>query len=136
MVPIALIGIRKQRFVIVVAWNEAANVHVQILIAVVVQIAERDAVPLLQMASAGRSSDIHKALPFPIATGERLVGRWEYRELFEKRACAIVQPDCSHCGGITEVRKIAAMAETYLMSVACHNPQGPISTAACTHHSC
>jgi galactonate dehydratase len=77
--------------------------------------------------------ELARTLPFPIATGERLCGRWEFRELLEKRACAIVQPDCSHSGGITEVRKIAAMAETYSIAVACHNPQGPISTAACTH---
>jgi galactonate dehydratase len=77
--------------------------------------------------------EVARALPFPIATGERLVGRWEFRELFEKRACAIIQPDVSHCGGISEARRIAAMAETYMMSVACHNPQGPVSTAASTH---
>lgn len=77
--------------------------------------------------------EVCQALPFPIATGERLVGRWEFRELFEKRACAIAQPDCSHSGGISEVRKIAAMAEAYSIAIACHNPQGPISTAACTH---
>src|SRR5271154_968027 len=74
--------------------------------------------------------EVARALPFPIATGERLVGRWQFRELCEKRACAIVQPDVSHCGGISEARRIAAMAETYMLSVACHNPQGPISTAA------
>jgi len=77
--------------------------------------------------------EVARALPFPIATGERLVGRWEFRELFEKRACAIVQPDVTHCGGISEARRIAAMAETYSISVACHNPQGPVSTAASTH---
>lgn len=77
--------------------------------------------------------EVKRALPIPIATGERLAGRWEFRELFEKRACAIVQPDVSHCGGISEVRRIAAMAETYLISVACHNPQGPVCTAASTH---
>jgi len=77
--------------------------------------------------------EVARALPFPIATGERLVGRWEFRELFEKRACAIVQPDASHCGGISEARRIAAMAETYQIAVACHNPQGPVSTAAATH---
>ncbi|HLI33786.1 MAG TPA: mandelate racemase/muconate lactonizing enzyme family protein, partial [Terriglobia bacterium] len=77
--------------------------------------------------------EVARALPFPIATGERLVGRWQFRELLEKRACAIVQPDVSHCGGISEARRIAAMAETYNMSVACHNPQGPISTAASLH---
>jgi len=74
--------------------------------------------------------EVARALPFPIATGERLVGRWEFRELLEKRACSIIQPDVSHCGGISEARRIAAMAETYMISVACHNPQGPVSTAA------
>jgi galactonate dehydratase len=74
--------------------------------------------------------EVARALPYPIATGERLVGRWEFRELFEKRACAIIQPDVSHCGGISEARRIAAMAETYMMAVACHNPQGPVSTAS------
>jgi len=77
--------------------------------------------------------EVARALPFPIATGERLVGRWEFRELLEKRACAIIQPDVSHCGGISEARRIAAMAETYSISVACHNPQGPVSTAASLH---
>jgi galactonate dehydratase len=77
--------------------------------------------------------EVARALPFPIATGERLVGRWQFRELLEKRACAIVQPDVSHCGGISEARRIAAMAETYNMSVACHNPQGPVSTVASLH---
>jgi len=77
--------------------------------------------------------EVARALPFPIATGERLVGRWEFRELLEKRACSIVQPDVSHCGGISEARRIAAMAETYRIPVACHNPQGPVSTAASLH---
>lgn len=74
--------------------------------------------------------EVARALPFPIATGERLVGRWEFRELLEKRACAVIQPDVSHCGGISEARRIAAMAEAYSIAVACHNPQGPVSTAA------
>ena len=77
--------------------------------------------------------EVSRALPFPIATGERLVGRWEFRELLEKRAVAIIQPDVSHCGGISEARRIAAMAETYSVAVACHNPQGPVSTAASIH---
>ena len=78
-------------------------------------------------------ADVARALPFPIATGERLAGRWQFRELLEKRACAIVQPDVSHCGGISEARRIAAMAETYMVSVACHNPTGPVGTAASLH---
>jgi galactonate dehydratase len=77
--------------------------------------------------------EVARALPFPIATGERLVGRWEFRELLEKRACAIIQPDVSHCGGISEARRIAAQAEPYSVAVACHNPQGPVSTAASLH---
>jgi galactonate dehydratase len=77
--------------------------------------------------------EVSRALPFPIATGERLVGRWEFRELLEKRAVSVIQPDVSHCGGISEARRIAAMAETYQISVACHNPQGPVSTAASLH---
>ena len=77
--------------------------------------------------------EVARALPFPIATGERLVGRWQFRELLEKRGCAIVQPDVSHCGGISEARRIAAMAETYQIAVACHNPVGPVATAASLH---
>jgi galactonate dehydratase len=69
----------------------------------------------------------------PIATGERLVGRNQFRELFERRACHIIQPDLSHCGGLWEARKIAAIAESYSMAVAPHNPNGPIATAAVVH---
>jgi len=68
--------------------------------------------------------------PVPIATGERLLTRWGFREVLEKQAAAIVQPDICHAGGIGEVRKIAAMAETYYAAVAPHNPLGPISLAA------
>jgi galactonate dehydratase len=78
-------------------------------------------------------AEVSRALPFPVATGERLVGRWEFRELLEKRAVAIIQPDVSHCGGISEARRIAAMAEAYQIAVACHNPQGPVATAASLH---
>jgi galactonate dehydratase len=61
--------------------------------------------------------EVSRTLPFPIATGERLAGRWQFRELFEKGGCAVAQPDVSHCGGISEARRIAAMAETYMISV-------------------
>jgi galactonate dehydratase len=66
----------------------------------------------------------------PIATGERLFTRWGFREILEKQAAAILQPDVCHAGGITEVRKIAAMAEVYYAQIAPHNPLGPISLAA------
>ena len=67
----------------------------------------------------------------PIAAGERLFGKWQYRELIEKQAVSVIQPDICHVGGIFEGRKLAAMAEMYYMTVAPHNPLGPISLAAC-----
>ena len=73
--------------------------------------------------------EVARAIRIPVATGERLVTRYGFREVFEKRACAVAQPDVCHCGGITELRKIAAMAETYFISLAPHNPLGPIATA-------
>lgn len=74
-------------------------------------------------------AEVARAIRIPVATGERLVTRFGFRELFEKRACAVAQPDVCHCGGITELRKIAAMAETYYISMAPHNPLGPVATA-------
>ncbi|MBP1988553.1 galactonate dehydratase [Paenibacillus eucommiae] len=76
---------------------------------------------------------VSKAVDIPIATGERLNTRFQFRELLEKGACAIVQPDICHCGGLWEARKIAALAETYYVGVAPHNPMGPIATAAAIH---
>jgi len=73
---------------------------------------------------------IQRAVKTPIASGERLISIHAFRELFEKRAVSVIQPDITHCGGLTEVRRIAAMGEAYRMSIAPHNPQGPISTAA------
>ena len=67
----------------------------------------------------------------PIAAGERLFGKWQYRELIEKQAVSVIQPDICHVGGIFEGRKLAAMSEMYYMTVAPHNPLGPISLAAC-----
>ena len=67
----------------------------------------------------------------PIATGERLFTKFAFREVLEKHAATVLQPDICHCGGIFEAKKIAAMAEAYHCSVAPHNPLGPISLAAC-----
>ena len=67
----------------------------------------------------------------PIATGERLFTKWGFREVLEKQAAVVVQPDICHCGGIFEARKIASMAETYYANIAPHNPLGPISLASC-----
>lgn len=66
----------------------------------------------------------------PIATGERMYSRWDFKSLFEQGAVDIIQPDLSHAGGITEVKKIASMAEAYDVALAPHCPLGPISFAA------
>lgn len=69
----------------------------------------------------------------PIATGERLIDRREFDDLFRLRAIDIVQPDICHCGGLLEAKKIAAMAEAVSVGVAPHNPLGPIAGAAALH---
>ncbi|PSP32800.1 galactonate dehydratase [Halobacteriales archaeon QH_10_67_22] len=67
----------------------------------------------------------------PIATGERLYSRWEFKEVLEDDAVDVVQPDLSHAGGISEVTRIAAMAEAYDVALAPHCPLGPVALAAC-----
>ena len=67
----------------------------------------------------------------PIALGERLYSRWDFKPLFESRSVDIIQPDLSHAGGISECRKIAAMAEAYDIAVAPHCPLGPLALASC-----
>lgn len=78
-------------------------------------------------------AELQRQIPVPIATGERLLSRWEYRQLLAEGGCKVVQPDVMHAGGITEVRKIAALAEVCLLGVAPHNPAGPISMLAAMH---
>jgi galactonate dehydratase len=73
---------------------------------------------------------INAAVSTPIATGERLTHLAAFRELFAARACDICQLDITHCGGFSEARRIAALADSYRIALAPHNPQGPISTAA------
>jgi len=70
-------------------------------------------------------------VPFPIATGERLLSRWEFRQVLEKQACAYIQPDGSHAGGISELKRIANMAEVYYIHVMPHCAIGPVALAAC-----
>ena len=67
----------------------------------------------------------------PIATGERMFSRWEFKNLLEAGYVDIIQPDLSHAGGISECKKIAAMAEAYDVAVAPHCPLGPIALGAC-----
>ena len=66
----------------------------------------------------------------PIATGERIFTKWGFKEILEKRAATILQPDVCYAGGITELKIIAGMAEAYYTPLAPHNPQGPCSLAA------
>jgi galactonate dehydratase len=78
-------------------------------------------------------AEIARGTYLPIATGERVFTKWGFREVLEKKAATILQPDLCHAGGISEVRLIAGMAEAYYASVAPHNPLGPISLAAGVH---
>lgn len=66
----------------------------------------------------------------PLATGERCFSRWDFKPIFEQGAIDIIQPDLSHAGGISEVKRIAVMAEAYDVALAPHCPLGPISLAA------
>ncbi len=76
---------------------------------------------------------LQREISTPIATGERLLSRYEYRELIENGGVKIIQPDLMHAAGITEVRRIASFADTYYIPVAPHNPGGPICTVASMH---
>lgn len=76
-------------------------------------------------------AEITKHTHIPIATGERMYSRWDFKPLFEAGYADIIQPDLSHAGGITEVKKIASMAEAYDVALAPHCPLGPIALAAC-----
>jgi galactonate dehydratase len=74
-------------------------------------------------------ADIARSTYLPIATGERIFTKWGFREILEKGAASILQPDMCHAGGISEVKVIAGMAEAYYAQIAPHNPMGPISLA-------
>ena len=71
--------------------------------------------------------------PVPVASGERLIDLADFSLVFENRAVDIAQPDLCHCGGFTEAKKIAAMAEAIGIGLAPHNPAGPIAGAAALH---
>jgi galactonate dehydratase len=77
--------------------------------------------------------NLRRRSPVPIATGEMLYTSYQFRELLAKEAADIVQPDIAVCGGLTEMRKIAALAEASYVTVAPHNPLGPFATAANVH---
>jgi galactonate dehydratase len=74
--------------------------------------------------------ELRRHTTLPLATGERLYTRWDFKQILVDGAADIVQPDVSHAGGILELRKIAAMAEAFDVAVAPHCPLGPIALAA------
>jgi len=86
---------------------------------------------LAEQAEYYPSLAAHTAIP--LAAGERMFSRFEFKRVFERGGIAIVQPDLSHAGGISECTKIAAMAEAYDVALAPHCPLGPIALAACLH---
>ena len=73
--------------------------------------------------------ELTQGTTLPIATGERLYSRWEFADVIQS-GVAVIQPDVSQAGGISELRRIAAMAETYDVTVAPHCPLGPVTLAA------
>jgi galactonate dehydratase len=79
----------------------------------------------------GSLLDVMRNTPTPIALGERLYSRWDFKDIIASGAIDIIQPDPSHSGGITETRKIAHMAEAYDLALALHCPLGPIALATC-----
>lgn len=73
---------------------------------------------------------INAAITTPVATGERITELSVFRDLFNSRGCEVCQLDITHCGGLTAARRVAALADAHRISLAPHNPQGPVSTAA------
>jgi galactonate dehydratase len=74
-------------------------------------------------------AEVRAKSPVPIATGEMLYTKWEFRDLLRVRGADIIQPDVCCCGGLTELKKISALAESEYVTVAPHNPMGPVATA-------
>lgn len=85
---------------------------------------------IVQALNVDVMAELAKKTHIPLATGERIFTKWGFREILEKRAAVIMQPDICYAGGITELKIIAGMAEAYYSPMAPHNPQGPCSLAA------
>jgi galactonate dehydratase len=85
---------------------------------------------IVQALNVDVMAELARKTHIPIATGERVFTKWGFREVLEKRAATILQPDVCYAGGITELKIIAGMAEAYYTPIATHNPQGPCSLAA------
>ena len=78
-------------------------------------------------------AQLARDVKIPLATGERLYTKWGFAELIEKQGVGLIQPDVCHCGGILELKKIAAMAESRHIMVSPHNPNGPVAFMASLH---
>jgi galactonate dehydratase len=89
-----------------------------------------DPVPMGNMSTL---SKVSQEIQTPICTGELMETRFEFRELFERQAADIIMPDLARTGGILEMKKIAAMADTYYIPVSPHNMAGPLATIASAH---
>jgi galactonate dehydratase len=85
---------------------------------------------VVQALNVDVMAELAKKTSIPLATGERIFTKWGFREILEKKAAMILQPDICYAGGITELKVIAGMAEAYYLPIAPHNPQGPCSLAA------
>src|SRR5205809_1286926 len=85
---------------------------------------------VVQPLNVDTMAELAKKTHIPLATGERIFTKWGFREILEKKAAMILQPDVCYAGGITECRLIAGMAEAFYAAIAPHNPLGPISLSA------
>ena len=86
-----------------------------------------------QPGNPGAMAEVARSVPIPIATGERLATAQEFRGYLDERACAVIQPNVCYCGGISGLRRIATLAEPWLVAVAPHNANGPIGTMVSIH---
>lgn len=130
------------------AAREGAGPEADIFIECSEQLSPRTAISAINVLAPYRPGWIEEPIPFenasamcnlqreisvPIACGERLLSRWQFQDVIVKGACKVIQPDVMHAGGITEVRKICSLADTNYISVAPHNPGGPICNLASMH---
>ena len=83
--------------------------------------------------TVGPLLEVTRSTAIPIATGERVTTRWGFREICERKAAAVIQPDIRHCGGILEMKKIANLAEIHDIAVAPHSAADPVGIVASIH---
>ncbi|HEX3812922.1 MAG TPA: mandelate racemase/muconate lactonizing enzyme family protein [Mycobacteriales bacterium] len=139
---------RRRSISLVEAVRDAVGPDVEILVEMHGRFAPAEAIRIARQLEPFGPSWIEEPVPpenlqalakvsgqvsLPVATGERIHDRTEFRELFQLQAADVIQPDIGHLGGIGEVRKLAATAETHYVLIAPHNVGGPVLTAANLH---